>query len=143
MRAIRRANLEPRVEMLPLIDVIFLLLTFFIYSLVLMVRAEILPVELEPLTTGRQAEPTEIEAITVDREGTVHLNRRPMSWDALRTRLESIGDRASQPTVYLALEATGRTDRGPVLLRLIELIRTAGVENFVLVGEGGENGDRN
>ncbi len=37
---IRRPQHEARVEIMPLIDVIFLLLTFFIYAMVLMVRAE-------------------------------------------------------------------------------------------------------
>ena len=52
MRSIRRHDLAPRVEMMPLIDVVFLLLTFFIYSFVMMVRAEVLPVVLTPLGTG-------------------------------------------------------------------------------------------
>ena len=37
MQVIRRNDHAARIEMLPLIDVIFLLLTFFIYSMVLMV----------------------------------------------------------------------------------------------------------
>jgi biopolymer transport protein ExbD len=37
MQAVRHNDLSARIEMLPLIDVIFLLLTFFIYSMVLMV----------------------------------------------------------------------------------------------------------
>src|SRR5690606_8300025 len=51
MRFVRRHDLAPRMEMIPLIDVIFLLLTFFIYSLALMVQAQVLPVALPPITT--------------------------------------------------------------------------------------------
>ena len=47
MRPLRRTDHDTRVEMMPLIDVGFLLLTFFIYAMVLMVRAEVLPVPLE------------------------------------------------------------------------------------------------
>ena len=36
MLTIRRTQNEARVEIMPLIDVIFLLLTFFIYSMVMM-----------------------------------------------------------------------------------------------------------
>ena len=46
MFTIRRTDHEARVEIMPLIDVIFLLLTFFIYAMVLMVRAALLPVEM-------------------------------------------------------------------------------------------------
>ena len=38
MRPVRRHDHTPRVEMMPLIDVVFLLLTFFIYAMVVMVE---------------------------------------------------------------------------------------------------------
>ena len=47
MRALRRTEHETRIEMMPLIDVVFILLTFFIYAMVLVVGAEVLPVPLE------------------------------------------------------------------------------------------------
>ena len=40
MRALRRPDFDARIEIMPLIDVVFLLLTFFIYAMVLMIRAE-------------------------------------------------------------------------------------------------------
>ena len=55
MRAIRRTDHEMRIEIMPLIDVIFLLLTFFIYAMVLLVRAEMLPMELPEFTSAAPA----------------------------------------------------------------------------------------
>ena len=52
MLTIRRTDHEMRIEIMPLIDVIFLLLTFFIYAMVLMVRAELLPVEMHQFSSG-------------------------------------------------------------------------------------------
>ena len=46
MHPIRRTEHETRIEMMPMIDVIFLLLTFFIYAMALMIRAEMLPMEM-------------------------------------------------------------------------------------------------
>ncbi len=135
MRAIRRTDHAPRVEMLPLIDVIFLLLTFFIYSLVLMVQAQILPVELSPLSSGQSAKPADIQAITVDREGLIYLNRQPIAVDAIDAKLAELASLDPQPTLYLALESQGDVDRGPLLLNLIEMVRGAGLERFVLVGQ--------
>lgn len=135
MRAIRRDDLAPRVEMMPLIDVIFLLLTFFIYSLIVTVRAEVLPVTLTTLTTGRQATPTQVQAITIDHEGQLHLNREPISGRDLSLRLVSLSDLPDPPSLYVAMEAQGSTDRGPILLDVIERVRAAGIEDFVIVGQ--------
>ncbi len=147
MRAIRRHDWSPRVELLPLIDVVFLLLTFFIYSLIMMVRAEILPVRLTTLTTGAQAEPAKIAAITIDAAGGLYLNREPIEPEQLDERLAKIAASDEPPKLFLAMEAHPPTeagadpppiavvDRGPLLIRLIEQIRAAGIEDFAIVGQ--------
>jgi biopolymer transport protein ExbD len=43
---------EPRFELAPLLDVIFLLLTFFLYSQVLLTRVDILPINLPTFSGG-------------------------------------------------------------------------------------------
>jgi len=55
MRALRRPDHAPRLEMMPLIDVIFLLLTFFIYQMVVMRPVDTLGVELAPVAGGGRA----------------------------------------------------------------------------------------
>lgn len=141
MRAVRRHDLSPRVELMPLIDVIFLLLTFFIYSLVTMVRAEILPVQLQTLTTGQAAEPTAIVAVTIDAQGGLYLNRQPIESARLDERLNEIAQQEDRPKLFLALEevSTGKpgvvVDRGPLLIGLIERVRRAGLDEFNIVGD--------
>lgn len=126
---------------MPLIDVIFLLLTFFIYSLLTMVRAEILPVQLQTLTTGQAAEPAAIVAVTIDARGGLYLNRQPMGSDQLDERLNAIAQQADRPKLFLALEETPAqgtgvlVDRGPLLIALIERVRRAGLEEFNIVGD--------
>jgi biopolymer transport protein ExbD len=142
MRAVRRHDLSPRIEIMPLIDVIFLLLTFFIYSMVTMVRAEILPVQLQTLTTGQAAEPTAILAITIDARGELYLNRAPITPDELDKKLNEVADLEDPPKLFLALEDTpaiggggAMVDRGPLLIGLIERVRRAGLEDFNIVGD--------
>lgn len=135
---------------MPLIDVIFLLLTFFIYSLVTMVQAEILPVQLQTLTTGQAAEPASIMAITIDAQGSLYFNRAPIEDAALDAKLAELAQLEDVPKLFLALEDTrltaepgkadnaGRTiDRGPLLISLIERVRKAGIEDFNIVGDRG------
>ena len=42
----RRQPIEPRLELTPLIDVVFLLLTFFVFAMVLSARLEVTDVRL-------------------------------------------------------------------------------------------------
>jgi biopolymer transport protein ExbD len=145
MRPVRRHDLSPRVEIMPLIDVIFLLLTFFIYSLVTMVRAEILPVQLQALTTGESAKPAVVVAVTIDSQGGLYLNRVLIDEAGLEERLGEIARSEAKPKLFLALEDSGPAseagtvvDRGPVLIELIERVRRAGIEDFSIVGERAE-----
>lgn len=154
MRTARRHDMSPRVEMMPLIDVIFLLLTFFIYSMVTMVRAEILPVQLQTLTTGQAAEPAAILAVTIDVHGKLYLNRELIDADRLDEKLNEVAQLEDRPKLFLALEdrlilntgtqagQPGRDgpvaaviDRGPLLIGLIERVRRAGLEEFNIVGD--------
>ncbi|HEX7009567.1 MAG TPA: biopolymer transporter ExbD [Phycisphaeraceae bacterium] len=140
MIPIRRHDLSPRVELLPLLDVVFLLLTFFIYSLVMMVRAEVLPVRLVPVNTGeRVQQPADLAAITIDQAGRCYLNRELIEPADLDERLAQLALRAPPPKLFIALEQAGpgqeMVDRGPVLIDLVSRIRKAGIEDFAIVGE--------
>jgi len=73
---------------MPLIDVIFLLLTFFIYALVLMVRAELLPMELESYAAADAAKPAPAETISIALDGTVYLNRDPIQINGILPALQ-------------------------------------------------------
>jgi len=150
MRTARRPDLSPRIEMMPLLDVIFLLLTFFIYALVTMVEAQVVPLNLTTLTTGQDAEPGDFAAVTIDREGQLYFNREPISEAKLNARLEAIASEPDPPRLLLAMarprepatqpvEAAPAdrplVDRGPMLIDLFERVRAAGVRNVAFVGE--------
>ena len=128
-------------EMAPLLDVIFLLLTFFIYSFVLTVRAEVLPVNLPSLSAGQAAADREIAGITIGRGGGVFLNRKPITRRGLERRLAEWADRPEPPAIFLALDTeAGGVDRGPILIDLIDTLRRLGIEEFQIVGRPGPNG---
>ena len=136
MRTVRRHDLAPRVEMLPLIDVVFLLLTFFVYSLVVMVHAQILPVKLSPVPTGQRADPHPIHAITIDHLGQVHLDRQPVALADLPDRLRALPTTPDgPPRLFVALEDRGDVDRGPLVIQVTQALRQAGFDRFTFVGQ--------
>ncbi|MHC5008984.1 MAG: ExbD/TolR family protein [Planctomycetota bacterium] len=133
MRPLRRAEHETRVEIMPLIDVIFLLLTFFIYAMVLMVRAELLPVEMHAFASGEPAKLPPAIAITIDRNGTLFFNREQITMATVLDRLKAVKATDPETVIYVAAEATGTMDRLPTFLNLYDQLAHAGL-NIKLVG---------
>ena len=133
MRPLRRTQHEARVEIMPLIDVIFLLLTFFIYAMVLMVRAELLPVEMHAFASGEPARLPPAIAITIDRNGTLFFNREQIAMAAVLDRLKTVKAADPETVIYIAAEATGTMDRLPTFLNLYDQLAHAGL-NIKLVG---------
>ncbi len=134
MRLLRRNDLSARVELLPLIDVIFLLLTFFIYSLIVMQRTQVLPVDLPAIRDGARLQADELHAITIDAAGRLYFDRQPVTREELRSRLAEFASNGTG-TLLLAAEEEGHADRLPLFLEVWEMIRAAGIRNFSFVGE--------
>jgi biopolymer transport protein ExbD len=133
MKPIRRSEYETRIEIMPLIDVIFLLLTFFIYAMVLMVRAELLPVEMHAFASGEPAQVPPAVALTIDRNGSLFFNREQIAMSTVLERLKAVRDADPDTVIYVAAEATGATDRLPTFLDLYDQLAHAGL-NIKLVG---------
>ena len=77
-----------------MIDIVFLLLTFFIYSMAMMIRASVLPVQLTPLASGKPAAGGgDVQAITVDKNGKMFLDRTPVTFDQLDEQLAKMACR--------------------------------------------------
>ena len=128
MLTIRRTIHETRIEIMPLIDVIFLLLTFFIYAMVLMVRAELLPVEMHHFSSGEPTTVPPAVAITIDRNGSLFLNREPIAMEAVLGRLEAYKAADPETVVYVAAETMGVQDRLPTFLDLYDELSHAGLD---------------
>ena len=133
MLTIRRTENDARVEIMPLIDVIFLLLTFFIYSMVMMVRAEILPVELHSFASGEPTTVSPAVSITIDRNGSLYLDREPIALEAVLDRLAALRLADPNTLVYVAAEKFGEQDRLPTFLDLYDILSRAGL-TIKLVG---------
>ena len=133
MLRIRRPEDELRIEIMPLIDVIFLLLTFFIYAMVLMIRADLLPMKLQAYASGEPATPTPAAAISIMLDGSIHFNREPVALEDVLGRIKQAQQEDPETVIYVALEdGDGTVDRGPLLTALWDQLRKEDLEiNFV------------
>ncbi|ERT06759.1 biopolymer transport ExbD/TolR family protein [Lyngbya aestuarii BL J] len=77
------------INIVPMIDVIFSILAFFIISTLFLTRSEGLPVNLPKASTSQQQK-TEQIAITIDSEGEVALNRESIEIAQLENSLRQL-----------------------------------------------------
>ena len=138
MRPLRRTEHETRVEIMPLIDIVFLLLTFFIYAMVLMVRAEVLPVPFETYVSGETASPKPVVSITLAVDGNVYVGTKVVTLDQLVDTVKATLSEKPKADVYIVMEdGHSVTDRGPLLTGAWDRLRAENVEVF-LVGAPNE-----
>ena len=134
MLTLRRPQFESRIEIMPLIDVVFLLLTFFIYAMVLMIRAEIVPMQLKEFESGSPAEIPPAVTVSIDHSGSLFINRETVEMDQIVPRLQEMTRDDPSTMIYLAAEEHGTTDRLPIFLELYDKLALAGL-NIKLVGK--------
>jgi biopolymer transport protein ExbD len=77
---------KARIEIIPMIDVVFFLLVFFMMASLAVTLYEGLPVSLPHAASSARMK-AETASITVNREGQVFLNREPVTLSALGERL--------------------------------------------------------
>lgn len=117
--------------MTPLIDVVFLLLTFFVFSLVLMVRAETLDVELPTLRGGTAAESRESVTVAVDERGVASVDGEQAELVDLPVLVSELLER--RPSARLLIAVDELAPAGAVL-GVVDALAGAGITDFALLG---------
>jgi len=119
---------KARIDMLPLIDIVFLLLVFFIYAMLSMAVHHALPVVL-PLSSTAPLDKQVTLSVTVDRDGTVFLDEAPVETQNLAERLRVLAGDEKEPAVLLFADnrITYQT-----LYGVIDQIKLAGINRLSL-----------
>lgn len=121
-----------RVEMMPFIDVIFLLLVVFIYSMTTMVRSYVVPVELPALASGEFRDLSHVAVVTVEEDGALSLDRVKLPLDALVVSLRERA--AADPDLKILLNASADARHGRVAA-VLDRLRSADLAQVFLVAE--------
>jgi biopolymer transport protein ExbD len=129
---VRRVHTKPpRVEMLPLIDVVFLLLVVFIYTMLSMAVHKGMPVAL-PFGQQVQVEKKAPLSVTVTVDGTVYVNKMPVALDALTATLAQQSGEEKETGVMLFAD---RQVAYQQLFEVLDRIRRAGLHRISLQAE--------
>jgi biopolymer transport protein ExbD len=127
MRLPEEPDLPPQIYIVPMIDVIFALLTFFIMSTLFLTRSEGLPINLPKAGTAEAQKSTSV-TVTLDQQGKLFLNRQPTTLKALTGQVQTII--GTQPQTLVIVSADERVSHGQVItvmdrLRLLPGVRLA------------------
>jgi biopolymer transport protein ExbD len=112
---------KARVEMLPLIDVVFLLLVFFIYAMISMVVHHGIKVDL-PSAGSSTLEQRDYISITIDAENNLFLNQEPVTMEILPDRVLELYD--EETPVFI--EGDQKADLG-LAIELLDDLKKAGI----------------
>lgn len=118
---------KPTINITSLIDVMFLLLIFFMVSSTFK-DEQVIEISLPQAESSIQQEITSHEII-VDREGNIYFEQTAVGEDELREALRAL--LAADPDVTLVLRADKEADFGPVI-RVIDIARELKATNLVI-----------
>ena len=124
---IRRA----RIEMLPLIDIVFLVLVFFIYAMLSMAVHRGLPVVL-PTSSTAKIDQKLLLSVSIKSDGTIYVDEEQVQIENLTNVLAERAKEKIEPGVLLFADHTIKYQQ---LFRVLDQIRTAGLSRISLQAE--------
>jgi biopolymer transport protein ExbD len=119
---------RPRIEMIPLIDIVFLLLVFFIYTMLSMAVHRALPVVL-PTSSTADIDKRLTLSVTVKEDGSVFLDKEPVQ---LRDLSLTIRTKAKDDKGAGVLLFADRNLSYQQLFKVLDQIRLGGIQRISL-----------
>ena len=89
MRLPDEADAPAQINIVPMIDVIFAILTFFVMSTLFLTRQEGLPVNLPQASSAKKATQPARVTLTVDKAGKLFLNKIPITLNKLEAGVKA------------------------------------------------------
>ena len=109
---IEEPDLPPQINIVPMIDVIFAILTFFVMSTLVLGRFEALTVNLPKAETS-EAQKSVRATITLDENGNIFLNKVETSSENLQEDIQSL--MATEANLVIVLNADGSVTHDKVI----------------------------
>ncbi|RMD63663.1 MAG: biopolymer transporter ExbD, partial [Planctomycetota bacterium] len=131
MRRARPIDDILELQIMPLVDVIFLLLTFFVFALALMVRADVLGVTLAPVAAGERAAAPASLTVALAQDVGYLLDGQPATLEQAVERARALRDSDAAAAIYIASDADAPAG---ALLQLLDALSQAGIDDFSLLG---------
>ena len=125
-----------RIEIIPLIDIIFFLLATFVMVSLSMVKNQGVPVKLPKASTGQPQERTRLATVTVAADSTVYLDKEKVSFEELSRRLEA--RHRQEPELKVLFSGDRNAYFGDVVKALDE-VRKLGIDKIAVQTTGADS----
>lgn len=129
MRFFTKKRRNPVPVILPLIDILAILLIFFILTTTFKKPLPRLQINLPESRTATEAPAEEIEPVLLQVRGEteIYLDDKPVALDALAAELKAL--QAAQPRRPIAMQADKAAQFG-VVVRVLDALKEAGIHNI-------------
>jgi biopolymer transport protein ExbD len=127
----RRKREEPRVDLTPMVDVVFLLLIFFMISTTF-VETPGISVQLPESSSQREIQVPEELKVHLSLAGEIYIGEEQLSLDELRLRLAGYGTQAREMNFALYADREARHGR---VVQIMDLAREAGFGKLAIATE--------
>ena len=117
-----RVARPPRLMIIPMIDIIFFLMVFFLFSTLQMVYQKSMPVNLPVASSSHQEAPKPV-AIPLMKDGAISIGDTVVSIEEIKPQVEQLADKADTPVI---LRADENIEHGKVI-KVMDEIKSAGV----------------
>jgi len=124
-------NRKTRIEMLPLIDIVFLLLVFFIYAMLSMAVHRGLPIQL-PTSSSVKIDKNLVLSVTVKADGTIFIDKEKIAPKKLTKALQMKAKGEKEPGVLLFADRSLAYQK---LFHVLDQIRNSGISRISLQAE--------
>ena len=126
---------KPRIEIIPMIDIMMFLLVFFIVITLRMIQGTGIQLDLPSSKTTQDLKPTQI-TIGVQKDGAMYIDGQPYSAEAMKAKLEEARKSSDKLAVILAGDKDLTYQN---TLKVMDVARSAGISQVGLAAKAESN----
>ncbi len=126
---------KARIEIIPLIDVVFFLLATFVMVSLSMVKNQGIVVNLPAAATGAPQERKVFAVVTVTENGELYLDKKAVSLDELARRLDEM--KSADPDFKVFIHGDERAYLGSAV-RVLDEVRKLGITKVAIQTKGAD-----
>jgi len=124
-----RSKKRARIEIIPLIDIIFFLLATFVMVSLSMVKNKAIPVNLPAAATGASQEPDESTTISINAAGELFFNKQPVDDSHLEEALKQLLAQNPDPHVFISGDTKAEFGKA---IAVLDLARKLGITKVAI-----------
>lgn len=122
---------KPSIMIIPMIDIIFFLLVFFMMSMLSMTARHTLDLDL-PRASSAELTAVKSLPVSITRDGTIYVEKEKISRENFLRRIELEKERNPEMTVLLSADA--RSEHGDFLF-VLDKLNAAGIRKISIAAE--------